>query len=65
MKAAFFITGPYLKDHEDLVRRMVEEGHTVGNYTIHHPSLPTISDKEIEEEVVGLTGYFRRNSTKI
>jgi len=58
VKAVFFITGPYLKQHQDLVRRMVEEGHSVGNHTIHHPSLPTISDAEIEEEVLGLDRAF-------
>ncbi len=58
VKAAFFITGPYLKEHQDLVRRMVEEGHTVGNHTIHHPSLPEKSDTQIEEEVVGLERAF-------
>jgi peptidoglycan-N-acetylmuramic acid deacetylase len=57
-KAVFFITGPYLKEHQDLVRRMVEEGHIVGNHTIHHPSLPTISDNEVEEEVLGLDRAF-------
>lgn len=58
VKAAFFITGPYLKEHQDLVKRMVEEGHTVGNHTIHHPSLPEKSDTEIEEEVLGLERAF-------
>lgn len=58
VKAVFFITGPYLKEHQDLVRRMVEEGHIVGNHTIHHPSLPTLSDKELEEEVLGLDRVF-------
>jgi len=58
VKAAFFITGPYLKEQQDLVRRMVEEGHTVGNHTIHHPSLPEKSDSEIEEEVLGLERAF-------
>lgn len=58
VKAAFFITGPYLKEHQDLVRRMVEEGHTVGNHTIHHPSLPEKNDTQIEEEVVGLERAF-------
>ncbi len=57
-KAIFFITGPYLKEHQDLVRRMVEEGHEVGNHTIHHPSLPEIGDKEVEEELVGLDRAF-------
>jgi len=58
VKAVFFITGPYLKEHEDLVRRMVEEGHIVGNHTIHHPSLPTLDDAQIEEEVLGLDRVF-------
>lgn len=57
-KAVFFITGPYLKEHQDLVRRMVEEGHEVGNHTVHHPSLPKIGDREIEEEVLGLDRVF-------
>ncbi len=58
VKAIFFITGPYLKDHQDLVRRMVEEGHEVGNHTIHHPSLPELADANLEEEVLGLDRAF-------
>jgi len=64
VKAVFFITGPYLKEHQDLVRRMVEEGHTVGNHTISHPSLPTLSDREIEEEVLGLDRAFNEKFGK-
>ena len=58
VKVVFFITGPYLKDHQDLVRRMVEEGHEVGNHTIHHPSLPELADSGLEEEVLGLDRAF-------
>ncbi len=58
VKAIFFITGPYLKEHQDLVRRMVEEGHTVGNHTIHHPSLPELDNARLEEEVLGLDRAF-------
>jgi peptidoglycan-N-acetylmuramic acid deacetylase len=64
VKAVFFITGPYLKQHEDLVRRMVEEGHIVGNHTLHHPSLPTINDSQIEEEVLGLDRVFHEKFGK-
>ena len=59
VKAVFFITGPYLNGHQDLVRRMVEEGHIVGNHTIHHPSLPEIDDNRLEEEVLGLERAFK------
>ncbi len=59
VKAIFFITGPYLNQHQDLVRRMIEEGHTVGNHTVHHPSLPTLSNDKVEEEVLGLDRAFK------
>ncbi|MCL6635777.1 MAG: delta-lactam-biosynthetic de-N-acetylase [Peptococcaceae bacterium] len=51
VKAAFFVTGHYLKTQPGLVRRMVEEGHIVGNHTDTHPSLPDISDEEIRKEL--------------
>lgn len=59
VQALFFITGPYLKEHQDLVRRMVEEGHVVGNHTIHHPSLPDVKDDQLEEELLGLERAFK------
>ena len=43
--AAFFLVGNYLEKNPDLVRRMVQEGHTVGNHTMHHPDMSKISDK--------------------
>ncbi len=58
VKAVFFITGPYLKEHQDLVRRMIDEDHIVGNHTIHHPSLPSLDDNKLEEEVLGLDRAF-------
>ncbi len=45
VKAAFFLVGNYMEQNADLVRRMVEEGHTVGNHTMHHPDMSKISDK--------------------
>lgn len=60
VNAIFFITGPYLDKEDVLVRRMLDEGHAVGNHTINHKSLPLLDDKEIEEEVVGLDRKFHR-----
>ncbi len=51
VKAAFFVTGHYLKTQPELVKRMVEEGHIVGNHTNTHPSLPDVSDEQIKEEL--------------
>ena len=44
--AAFFLVGTYIEANPDLVRRMVEEGHIVGNHTMHHPDMSAISDPE-------------------
>lgn len=53
VKATFFIVGNYLNTQPDLVKRMNEEGHIVGNHTYSHPDMSKISDfesfkKEIE-----------------
>lgn len=58
VKAVFFITGPYLEKEKELVKRMVDEGHEVGNHTINHPSLPSCDDKKVEEEVLELDRKF-------
>lgn len=43
--AAFFLVGNYIASNADLVRRMVEEGHIVGNHTMHHPDMSKLSSK--------------------
>ena len=54
VKAAFFVTGHYLNTASDLVKRMISEGHIVGNHTVNHPSLPEISNEKIKEEIMNL-----------
>jgi peptidoglycan-N-acetylmuramic acid deacetylase len=49
--AAFFVTGHYLKDQPDLVKRMVREGHIVGNHSWHHPDLTQVSGERLKEEL--------------
>ena len=44
--AAFFLVGNYMEKNADLVRRMVAEGHIVGNHTMHHYDMSKITDKE-------------------
>ena len=43
--ATFFVVGHYLESAPDLVKRMIAEGHTVGNHTYHHPNMASISDE--------------------
>ena len=42
--AAFFVVGHMIESAPDIVRRMAEEGHIVGNHTYHHPDMSSISD---------------------
>ena len=51
VKAAFFVTGHYLKSQPDLIKRMSEEEHIVANHTNSHPSMPDISDEQIKKEL--------------
>ena len=44
VKAVFFLVGNYFETQPDLVRRMVQEGHTVGNHTYSHPDMSKIGD---------------------
>ena len=44
--ATFFLVGNYLETQPELVCRMVEEGHTVGNHTYSHPDMSAIADAE-------------------
>lgn len=46
VKATFFLVGNYLETQPELVKRMVQEGHTVGNHTYSHPDMSKISDTE-------------------
>ena len=70
--ATFFVVGHFLETAPDLVKRMVEEGHTVGNHTYHHPDMSSISNlasfqKEVDDtaalyqEITGqeMTKYYR------
>ena len=62
--AAFFLVGNFLEREPELVRRMVNEGHIVGNHTLTHPDMSKISDVEkfsrelsaLEEKYRGICG---------
>lgn len=58
IKAAFFITGYYLDKNEELVKRMLNEGHIVGNHSVNHPSMPTLSIEEMKREIEELSEKY-------
>jgi len=69
--AAFFLVGNYMERNPDLVKRMAAEGHVIGNHTLNHVDMTTLSDlaayrKQVEgwnELLAGYgiepSGYFR------
>lgn len=52
--AAFFVTGPYLENQTELVKRMIDDGHIVGNHTVNHPNLPKQSVETVQKELCDL-----------
>ncbi len=61
VKAAFFVTLSYAKSNKDLIRRMIDEGHIVGNHSANHPSFPSISRTKMAEEIALLDTYLIEN----
>ena len=55
--AVFFLTGDYAKREPELVRRMLDEGHMLGNHGMTHAALPELSDDGIETEIMSLHEY--------
>ena len=60
VKAAFFVVGNYLETSPDLVRRMAEEGHLVGNHTYHHYDMSKIADLDsFREELESVRASYQ------
>ena len=52
--ATFFITAHYVNTASDLVQRMIDDGHIIGNHTVNHKSLPALSETELTNELMNL-----------
>ena len=58
--AAFFVVKPYIDKEPDLIKRMVDEGHVVGNHSVHHPSMAQIHDSEkFKSELTGVEDAYK------
>ncbi|HJV47429.1 MAG TPA: polysaccharide deacetylase family protein [Bacillota bacterium] len=51
LKATFFIVGQRAEAHPEMVRRILSEGHAIGNHTWDHPKMTKLSDEQIREEI--------------
>jgi len=59
--AVFFVTLDYCKEHPDMVQRMIDEGHAIGNYGTHPVETPTMSVDQIASEITTLHQYVKEN----
>ncbi|MCI8852217.1 MAG: polysaccharide deacetylase family protein [Lachnospiraceae bacterium] len=59
-KGTFFVVGHFLETAPEMIKRMTEEGHAVGNHTYHHPDMSAISDLEsFQKELDDVAKLFR------
>lgn len=49
--ATFFVTGHYVESEPGLIKRMVDDGHIIGNHSYHHPDFTILSKQSIKEEL--------------
>lgn len=63
VKAAFFVVGNYIEQNPELVRRMLREGHIVGNHTYHHYDMSKLSDEAaFNQELTSLETLYRETT---
>ena len=63
VKATFFVVGNYIETAPDLIKRMVAEGHIVGNHTFTHPDMSKISDMaSFQKEIASLESLYQQTT---
>jgi len=61
VKAIFFVTYDFAKENPKLIKRMIDEGHIVGNHSYRHLTMDEIGDEKATEEVEYLHNYIKKN----
>lgn len=58
----FFVVGSYIRENPELIRRMVDEGHAVGNHTFHHPDMSQKDEASFKQELNDLAALFEETT---
>ncbi len=58
--ATFFVTGITLKHKKDLLLRMKDEGHIIGNHSWSHPDFTAVNDEKLREELTSVTEEIKK-----
>lgn len=59
--AAFFCTLQQIKENPDLIQRMIDEGHIVGNHSAKHPDFSKLTREQMANEIMLCDNYLRKN----
>ncbi|MEG1428577.1 MAG: polysaccharide deacetylase family protein [Hydrogenoanaerobacterium sp.] len=59
--AIFFVTKHYVKTNPELIQRMIDEGHIVGNHSDKHPNYTTIPLDAAQADAMSLHNYVKEN----
>jgi peptidoglycan/xylan/chitin deacetylase (PgdA/CDA1 family) len=60
IKATFFVVGELAREHPEIIRAILADGHEIGNHTMKHPlNMTRLSDDKINEEVGGLANLLQ------
>ncbi|MER2000802.1 MAG: polysaccharide deacetylase family protein [Lysinibacillus sp.] len=59
INATFFLTGHYVTSASDIVKRMVKDGHIIGNHSDGHPNMAKLSEQELVKEWQGFDKKLR------
>ena len=62
VSATFFVVGNYLETSPDLVKRMLEEGHIVGNHSYHHPDMSRMDKDAFAKELGDLEALYEQTT---
>lgn len=63
--AAFFVVGNMIETAPEIIKRMVDEGHIVGNHTCHHPDMSAISEQAaFQKELDSLAALYKETTGK-
>ena len=62
-RAVFFITGSYAENNPELIRRMIDEGHVIGNHSWSHPAdgMPSLSVDDQIADITKLHNYVKEH----
>lgn len=59
VKAVFFLTKQFIDSDPELVQRMINEGHVIGNHTVSHKRMPSLTLDQQKEEIVTINNMIK------